>query len=31
MVEDAGHACTLTQPEAFSEAVHQFCRERVAV
>jgi pimeloyl-ACP methyl ester carboxylesterase len=31
MVEDAGHACSLTQPEAFSEAIHQFCRERVAV
>ena len=31
MVEDSGHACSLTKPEAFSEAIHQFCRERVAV
>jgi len=27
MVEDAGHACSLTQPEAFSEAVRAFARE----
>jgi pimeloyl-ACP methyl ester carboxylesterase len=27
MVEDAGHACSLTQPEAFSESVRAFARE----
>lgn len=27
MVEDAGHACSLTQPEAFSESVRAFVRE----
>ena len=27
MVANAGHACSLTQPEAFSEAVRRFARE----
>ena len=27
MVEDAGHACSLTQPEAFGESVRAFARE----
>jgi pimeloyl-ACP methyl ester carboxylesterase len=27
IVEDAGHACSLTQPEAFSESVRAFARE----
>ncbi|MDH3247574.1 MAG: alpha/beta hydrolase [Acidimicrobiia bacterium] len=26
MVEDAGHACSLTQPAAFSAAIDDFCR-----
>jgi pimeloyl-ACP methyl ester carboxylesterase len=30
MVEDAGHACSLTQPEAFSESVRVFAREVLA-
>ena len=25
MVADSGHACSLTQPEAFSESIHTFC------
>lgn len=29
VVEDAGHACSLTQPEAFSDAVDRFCANRV--
>ncbi len=29
MVEDAGHACSLTQPEAFSAAIDRFCSDRV--
>ena len=29
MVEDSGHACALTQPEAFSYAIHQFCKDRL--
>ncbi len=28
MVEDSGHACSLTQPEAFSESIHTFCTTR---
>lgn len=30
MVHDAGHACSLTQPEAFSESVRTFARQAFA-
>ncbi len=29
MVEDAGHACSLTQPAAFSAAMDHLCRQRL--
>lgn len=31
MVEDAGHACSVTQPEAFNEAIRQFARRFASV
>lgn len=30
IIEDGGHSCSLSQPDAFSDAVRRFARERVA-